>query len=127
MVRPDPPRWIWYTFGGRLGPRYSQWVLRDTTSRTRWLRQAVRAVTQVTLPAAVVLTLLGLGIIAWGGVLLGGLLALWYSLAYIDQTGERRLVKHGHAPGALKRALRERDRVENDRRDARYAQMYRAA
>jgi hypothetical protein len=27
MIRPDPPRWLWYTFGGTLGPRYSEWVL----------------------------------------------------------------------------------------------------
>jgi hypothetical protein len=25
--RPDPLRWIWYAFGGALGPRYRQWVL----------------------------------------------------------------------------------------------------
>ena len=126
MIRPDPPRWLWYTFGGRLGPRYSQWVLRDTTCRTRWWRQAVRAVVQVTPPAAVVLTVLGLGAAMWGGVGLGVLLALWYSLAYIDQTAERRLVKHGHEPGTLKRTLRERDRRENADRIARYMEMYRA-
>jgi hypothetical protein len=126
MIRPDPPRWIWYTFGGRLGPRYSGWVLRDTTGRTRWLRQAVRAVAQVTLLAAVVLPVLGLGVIAWAGVLLGVLLALWYSLAYIDQTAERRLVKHGYEPGTLKRTLRERNDRENADRIARYMEMYRA-
>ena len=42
IAHPDPARWLWYTFGGRLGSRYSGWVLRDTTTRTRWLRQAVR-------------------------------------------------------------------------------------
>lgn len=126
MVRPDPPRWIWYTFGGSLGPRYAEWVLRDTTSRTRWLRQAVRAVTQITVPAAVVIPALGLSALVWASVALGGLLGLWYSLAYIDQTGERRLVKHGHAPGTLKRTLRQRDRRENADRIARYMEMYRA-
>ena len=25
--RPDLLRWIWYAFGGALGPRYRQWVL----------------------------------------------------------------------------------------------------
>jgi hypothetical protein len=126
MIRPDPPRWLWYTFGGRLGPRYSGWVLHDITCRTRWLRQAVRAVTHVTLPAAVILPVLGVGAIAWASVGLGVLLALWYSLAYIDQTGERRLVQHGHEPGTLKRTLRERDRRENADRHARYMAMYRA-
>jgi hypothetical protein len=126
MIRPNPPRWLWYTFGGTLGPRYSGWVLRDTTCRTRWLRQAVRAVAQVTLPAAVILPVLGFSAIIWAGVGLGVLLALWYSLAYIDQTAERRLVKHGYEPGTLKRTLRERDRRENTDRIARYMEMYRA-
>ena len=45
--RPDPLRWIWYAFGGALGPRYRQWVLRDLTCRTRWERQIARAVVQV--------------------------------------------------------------------------------
>jgi hypothetical protein len=126
MIRPNPPQWIWYTFGGRLGPRHSGWVLHDTTCRTRWLRQAVRAVAQVTLPAAVVLPVLGFGAIIWAGVGLGTLLALWYSLAYIDQTAERRLVKHGYEPGTLKRTLCERYEHEHADRIARYMQMYRA-
>lgn len=80
----------------------------------------------MTLPAAVVLAVLGFGALIWSGVGLGVLLALWYSLAYIDQTAERRLVKHGYEPGTLKRTLRERDRHEHADRIARYMQMYRA-
>lgn len=26
IAHPDPARWPWYTFGGRLGSRYSGWV-----------------------------------------------------------------------------------------------------
>jgi fatty acid desaturase len=126
MIRPNPLQWIWYTFGGRLGPLHIEWVLHDTTCRTRWLRQVVRAVAQVTLPAAVVLAVLGFGAIIWSGVGLGVLLALWYSLAYIDQTAERRLVKHGYESGTLKRTLRERNRHEHADQIARYMQMYRA-
>ena len=84
MIRPNPLQWIWYAFGGRLGPLHSGWVLYDTTCRTRWLRQIVRAETQIVLPAAVVLAALGVSAIMWAGVGLGALLALWYSLAYID-------------------------------------------
>jgi hypothetical protein len=29
-------RWLWHSFGGGLGPRYVEWVLRDTAARTRW-------------------------------------------------------------------------------------------
>jgi hypothetical protein len=127
MTRPNPLQWIWYTFGGRLGPLYRGWVLHDTTCRTRWLRQIVRVAVQVVLPAAVVLVVLGLSWIVWAGVGLGLLLALWYSLAYIDSTAERRLVKHGYEPGTLKRALRERHEHDNADQIVRYLQTYRKA
>jgi hypothetical protein len=129
MIRPNPLRWIWYTFGGRLGPRHRGWVLHDVTGRTRWLRQIVRAVVQVapsaTVVAAVLCLELGLGWVVFGGVACGGILALWYSLAYIDQTGERRLVKHGYEPGTLKQTLRDRYDREHADQIARYMQTYR--
>jgi fatty acid desaturase len=125
MTRPNLLQWIMYTFGGRLGPLHSGWVLHDATCRTRWLRQVARAVVQVVVPAAVVLAVFGFGAMIWAGVGLGALLALWYSLAYIDSTAERRLVKHGYEPGTLKRALRERRNRENADRIVRYMQMYR--
>jgi Family of unknown function (DUF5313) len=66
--RPGPLRGIWYAFGGALGPRYRQWVLRDLTCPTRWERQLVRAVVQVAPLAALVLVALGDNRIAWVGV-----------------------------------------------------------
>jgi hypothetical protein len=42
IAHPDPARWLRYTFGGWLGSLFSGWVLRNTTTRTHWLRQAVR-------------------------------------------------------------------------------------
>src|ERR1700752_2414488 len=124
-TRPNPLLWIWYTFGGSLAPRYRQWVLHDTTARTRWLRQILRAVVQVVLPAAVVLAVLGVTWIVWAAVGLGLLLALWYSLAYTDSTADRRLLRHGFEPGTLKRALRERNERDNADRIVRYMQTYR--
>jgi Family of unknown function (DUF5313) len=118
MTRPNPLLWIWYTLGGRLGSAYREWVLHDTTCRTRWLRQVVRVVVQVVLPAAVVLAVLGVSWIVWAAVGLGLLLALWYSLAYINSTAERRLVM---------RALRERDHREHADQIVRYMQTYRKA
>src|SRR5271154_1113002 len=82
--RPDPVRWIWYAFGGTLGPRYRQWVLQDLTGRARWGRQIVRAVLQVAPLAAALLLTLAFGWIAWVGVGCGLVLALIYSLAYFD-------------------------------------------
>ena len=127
MTRPNPLLWIWYTLGGRLGSAYREWVLHDTTCRTRWLRQIVRVVVQVVLPAAVVLAVLGVTWIVWAAVGLGLLLALWYSLAYINSTAERRLAKHGYEPGTLMRALRERDHREHADQIVRYKQTYRRA
>jgi hypothetical protein len=98
-------RWLWYTFGGRLGPLYCGWVLRDTTARTRWLRQAVRGTVQVVPAALLMLVVLPSGWLTWASIVLGLLLALWYSLAYINQTAERRLVKHGYEPVAADRML----------------------
>ena len=130
MTRPGPLRWIWYTFGGRLGPRYRGWVLHDVTCHTRWLRQTVRAVVQVAPAATVVaavLSGLGFGLVVFGGVACGVLLGLWYSLAYIDQTGDRRLVTHGYEPGTLKRMLGDRYEREHADQIARYKQTYRQA
>jgi hypothetical protein len=61
----------------------------------------------------VALTGLGFGLVVVGGVACGTLLGLWYSLAHIDPTGDRRLVKHGYDLGTLKRVLRERNRDEH--------------
>ena len=125
MIRPDPPRWLWYTFGGRLGPRYAEWVLRDTTSRTRWLRQAVRGTVQISPLALVMLVVMPFSWLTGASIACGLLLGLWYSMAYINQTGERRLVKHRYEPGTLALTLHERYLRENDDRIVRYMATYR--
>ena len=73
------------------------------------------------------LAALGVSWIVWAGVGLGLLLALWYSLAYINSTADRRLVKHGYDPGTLKRVLRERYDREHGDQIVRYMQTYRKA
>jgi Family of unknown function (DUF5313) len=125
IAHPGPVRWIWYTFGGRLGVRYSGWVLRDTTARTRWLRQAVRGTVQVVPLALLMLVVLPFSWPTGASIVLGLLLALWYSLAYINQTGERRLVKHGYEPGTLALTLHERYLRENEHGIAQYMATYR--
>lgn len=123
--RPDPLRWIWYTFGAGLGPRYRDWVLHDLTCRTRWERQIVRAAVQV-MPLAIVLLLaLGISWIAWVGVGCGLVLALIYSAAYFDQAADHRLVKHGFPPGTAHRIISERENTKHPDRMRRYVQTYR--
>jgi fatty acid desaturase len=123
--RPDPLHWIWYTFGGTLGTRYREWVLRDLTGRTRWERQIVRAVVQVVPLAVALLLVLGSGWIAWVGVGCGLVLALIYSTAYFDPAMEHRLAKHGYPSGTAHRILSERDAAKHPERMRRYMQTYR--
>jgi hypothetical protein len=124
--RPDPLRWIWYAFGGALGPRYRQWVLQDLTCSTRWERQIARAVVQVVPLALVLLLVLGFGWIVWVGVGCGLILALIYSTAYFDSSADYRLVKHGYPPGTAQRILSDRDKAKHPDRMRRYMQTYRA-
>ncbi len=124
--RPDPMHWIWYAFGGTLGPRYRQWVLHDLTGRTRWERQIARAVLQVAPLAVVLLLALGFGWIAWVGVGCGLVLALIYSIAYFDPSVDHRLVKHGYAVGTAQRILSERDKAKHPDRMRHYMETYRA-
>lgn len=124
--RPGPLRWIWYAFGGSLGPRYREWVLRDLTCRTRWGRQLIRGVVQVSPVAVVLLLMLGFEWMSDVGVGCGLVLGLIYSAAYFDQAADHRVVKHGYASGTIQRILRERDSAKHADRILRYVQTYRS-
>jgi hypothetical protein len=123
--RPDPLRWIWYTFGGGLGPRYRRWVLHDLTGPTRWVRQLARAVVQVAPLGALLFLVLGFGWITWVALTGGLVMALIYSVAYIDQSADNRLLKQGYPPGTIRLILSERDRTKDPDRMRRYMQTYR--
>jgi hypothetical protein len=132
VVRPAPHRWIWYALGGRLPERHRGWVLHDTTTGSWWLRHVLRSLVQMAVPIALVLTLLpaawGLRLAAAGG---GVLLALIFSLAYMPETTENRVMKAGY-PAGTAQAARDRDglvrqqketerkRVAADKRASRY-------
>jgi Family of unknown function (DUF5313) len=100
VIRPAPHRWIWYALGGRLPERNRGWVLYDTTTGTWWLRHIARSLVQVAIPIALVMTLLpaswGLRAAVAGG---GVALALFYSLAYMPETTETRVMKAGYPVG----------------------------
>jgi hypothetical protein len=123
--RPDPLRWIWYAFGGGLGPRYRQWVLHDLTAPTRWVRQMARAVVQVAPLGALLFLVLGFGWITWVALLGGLVMALIYSVAYFDTSADNRLLKHGYPPGTAQQTVSERDRAKHPDRMRRYMQTYR--
>ena len=113
LVRPAPHRWLWYALGGGLPARHRSWVLHDTTTGSWWLRHIARSLVQMSIPIALVMTLLpaplGLRLAAAGG---GIFLAMIYSLAYMNETTENRVVKAGFPAGT---AQARRDRVGLDR------------
>jgi len=117
LVRPAPHRWVWYALGGGLPARHRGWVLHDTTTSTWWLRHIARSVVQMSIPITLVMTLLpaplGLRLAAAGG---GLFLAMIYSLAYMNETTENRVVKAGY-PAGTAQVMRDRDGVERQRRE----------
>ena len=123
VARPAPHRWLWYALGGRLPRRNRGWVLRDTTVGTWWLRHLVRMLVQLAAPIAVVLVLLpapwGLRAACAGG---GVALALIFSLAYMPEVTENRVIKAGYPAGTAtahrERAARLRDQRDSERRSA---------
>lgn len=109
--RPTPWEWLWYAFGGGLDPRLSQWVLRDTTGPTWWLRHIVRTLLQLApFIAAVIVFLPGPLDLRIYTAVLGLLCALVVGLSTMWGTTEHRLVKAGFAPDEAERARAERHR-----------------
>jgi hypothetical protein len=130
VVRPAPHRWLWYALGGRLPERNRGWVLRDTTVGTWWLRHLARMLVQLAIPIALVLVVLpapwGLRAACAGG---GVVLALIFSLAYMPEVTENRVIKAGY-PGGTASAQREqaaRLRTQRDNERRRGAAAKRAA
>jgi hypothetical protein len=117
LVRPAPHRWLWYALGGGLPARHRGWVVHDTTTSTWWLRHIARSFVQMSIPITLVMTLLpaplGLRLAAAGG---GIFLAMIYSLAYMNETTENRVVKAGY-PAGTAQAMRDRDGLARQRRE----------
>jgi hypothetical protein len=124
--RPDPVRWLWYAFGGRLPARYRTWVLHDLTCRTWAVRHIVRALIQVS-PVAVALFALipGSPGVRLAGVVAGLLLGLLYSCAYMYEIAEHRVAQAGYRAGTA-HAVREESHWEARQAQAeRYARNWR--
>jgi len=113
VIRPDPARWLWYSLGGGLPARYREWVLHDTTCRTWALRQVVRSLLVVSPLVVLVLVFVPgafwiRGMSAAGGIIMG----LVYSLGYLIETTEHRLVKAGYPAGTGERVREQRQTGE---------------
>jgi hypothetical protein len=123
IVRPAPHRWIWYALGGALPARNRGWVLHDTTTGTWWLRHIARMLVQLVVPIALLAVLLPAPWPLRLACALGGVfLALIFSLAYMGETTENRVVKAGYPAGTAQvtheRAGLERQRKESERKRA---------
>ena len=95
--RPGVFRWLYYAYGGGLGPRYAQWVLHDLTSRGWLIRHVLRTLVQC-LPAFLLLLLPadpGTLFLMMVIVLFG---ALFMSVSYAHESRRHRLYKHGFIP-----------------------------
>ena len=98
--RPTVWQWLRYSVGAGLPEDLAEWVLHDTTCRSWALRQVARTLLVIS-PLIVVLLVL-VPVPFWIRALsaLGGLLmSLVYSLGYLVETTEHRLVKAGYPAG----------------------------
>ena len=118
ILRPAPHRWLWYALGGRLHERHRGWVLHATTTGTWWLRHIARSLVQMAIPILLIMTLLPAGWELRAAVAGGGIfLALIYSLAYMPETTEHRVVKAGY-PAGTATAHREQASLVSQQRES---------
>lgn len=101
--RPDPARWLWYAYGGRLPVRYRDWVLHDNTGSTWMIRHLLRAGVLV-LPVLVVafvllfvFTSVPVGLIV-GVLVVGLLISLFLMIGTAREFAAVRLARHGFPP-----------------------------
>ncbi len=124
LRRPGPLRWLAYAYGAGLAPEYREWVLHDVTTRTWPLRHLARAVVQLApLLLAVYLFLPGPGWVRACAALGGALIGLFYSMAYLYESTEHRMLKAGYPRGTATRVREEADGKAE--RDQRYAERWR--
>ncbi|MEQ3554351.1 DUF5313 family protein [Pseudonocardia nematodicida] len=112
MTRPNPFRWLAYAFGARLPERHRTWVLHDVTCPTWWLRHFARTTVQL-LPLVAVLYLVVPGPV-WvkiGAIVSGAVIGYFYSMVYVTEASETRVMKAGYPVGAAA-ATREARRAE---------------
>ncbi|MBB3038192.1 DUF5313 family protein [Hoyosella altamirensis] len=120
--RPGPLQWIGYSFGRTLPPSMHEWVRNDLTGDHAVPRHLIRGMVPF-------LPLFGAGFLLpgplalrGGVVLLGVLLALFYSAAYMEPNRKRRLERHG-LPADLQNG-RKIEQFEAEK--ARYQRLYRS-
>jgi hypothetical protein len=98
--RPTVLRWFGYAFGAGLPAANRTWVLHDTTCGTWFLRHLARTLVQLAVPIILVSALLpGSPWIRGVTVVAATVMGLIFSLAFMVETTEHRLVKAGYSVG----------------------------
>ncbi|WP_020672684.1 DUF5313 family protein [Amycolatopsis nigrescens] len=123
LKRPNPAQWLWYALGGGLPADRREWVLHDVTAKTWVLRHVARSLVLIAPLSLVWLLLPGSLALRLALVLMALLVGMFYSLSYIEQSGEHRLVKAGYPQGTGKRTRTEAKDDAGAR--ARYLAIYR--
>lgn len=120
-ARPNPVQWVWYALGGGLPRRLSPWVLADTTRRGWVRRHFTRALVQMLPLVVLCLAVPPVALSYRLSAALGGLLiGLLFSMAFMTETTEHRVVKAGFPPGTAARLREERTERERIERRAPY-------
>lgn len=93
--RPNPWQWIGYSVGRTLPPSMRDWVRNDLTGDRAVPRHLLRSMVPFLPLFAAGFLLPGPLALRGAVVLLGLLLALFYSAAYMEPNRQRRLERHG--------------------------------
>ena len=125
MERPGLLRWFGYAVGVRLPERFSDWVLHDATSKHWRARHVVRSSVGIAPLCAVWLLLPGPLWLRLCLVLMAALVSYFYSCAYMEESIEHRLTRHGFPPGTGRRVRAEADAAKRADETARYIARYR--
>lgn len=125
MERPGLPRWFAYAVGVRLPDRYADWVLHDATSKHWRARHVLRSSVGIVPLCVVWLLLPGPIGLRLSLVLMAALVSYFYSCAYMEESIEHRLARHGYPLGTGRRVRREAAEIANADVTARYIARYR--
>ena len=121
--RPSPARWLWYAVGGRLPARCREWVLYDLTCGTWVLRHLSRALVQHSVWLLLLLLPIPLSLRVWM-VVAGVSIGVFFSLIFIEDASERRLLMHGFPVGLNRRIREESSPAQRAELAAMYAAYY---
>lgn len=118
VQRPSLWQWLRYAFGAALPPGCNEWVLRDTTGPGWVLRHLLRTTVQIgPVLVVAVLVLPAPALIVVPMILGGALIGYIYSVAYMIQSTEHRLMKAGYPEGTGE-AVREQRAGEAQKAEA---------